>query len=102
MKFIFNSRQFHKLLAPWVLLPLFISATSGLFYRILKDLFGYTRDEVHWLMALHEGEWLGDNGELIYVILNSLGLIWMLITGLQMFSKKFLSPKKVTKGESKG
>ena len=102
MKFIFNSRQFHKLLAPWVFLPLFISATSGLFYRILKDLFGYTRDEVHWLMALHEGEWLGDNGELIYVILNSLGLIWMLITGLQMFSKKFLSPKKVTKGESKG
>ena len=102
MKFISNSRQFHKLLAPWVFLPLFISATSGLFYRILKDLFGYTRDEVHWLMALHEGEWLGDNGELIYVILNSLGLIWMLITGLQMFSKKFLSPKKVTKGESKG
>ena len=102
MKFIFNSRQFHKLLAPWVFLPLFISATSGLFYRILKDLFGYTRDEVHWLMALHEGEWLGDNGELIYVILNSLGLIWMLVTGFQMLSKKILSPKKVTKGESKG
>ena len=102
MKFISNSRQFHKLLAPWVFLPLFISATSGLFYRILKDLFGYSRDEVHWLMSLHEGEWLGDKGELIYVILNSLGLIWMLITGLQMFSKKFLSTKKVTKVESKG
>ena len=53
-------------------------------------------------MSLHEGEWLGENGELIYVILNSLGLIWMLITGLQMFSKKISFPKKVTKGESKG
>ena len=102
MKFITNSRQFHKSLAPWVFLPLFISALTGLFYRILKDLLGYSRDEVHWLMSLHEGEWLGDNGELIYVILNSLGLIWMLITGFQMFAKKILFSKKVTKVESKG
>ncbi len=102
MKFIINSRQFHKLLAPWVFLPLFISALTGTLYRISKDLLGYSRDEVHWLMSLHEGEWLGDNGELIYVIFNSLGLIWMLLTGFQMFSKKFLFPKKVTKGEPKG
>ncbi len=102
MQFIFNSRQFHKSLAPWVFLPLFISAITGLLYRISKDLLGFTRDEVHWLMSLHEGEWLGENGEVIYVILNSLGLIWMLVTGLQMFSKKFSFTKKVTKGESKG
>ena len=102
MKFISNSRQFHKSLAPWVFLPLFISALTGLFYRVSKDFLGYSRDEVHWLMSLHEGEWLGENGELIYVILNSLGLIWMLITGFQMFSKSFSFTKKVTKGESKG
>ena len=53
-------------------------------------------------MSLHEGEWLGENGELIYVILNSLGLIWMLITGFQMFSKKISFSKKVPKSESKG
>ena len=102
MKFITNSRQFHKSLAPWVFLPLFISALTGLMYRISKDLLGFSRNEVHWLMSLHEGEWLGENGELIYVILNSLGLIWMLITGFQMFSKNFVFHKKVTKGESKG
>ena len=102
MKFITNSRQFHKSLAPWVFLPLFISAITGLFYRISKDLLGYSRDDVHWLMSLHEGEWLGENGELIYVILNSLGLIWMLITGFQMFSKQISFPKKVTKVQSKG
>ncbi len=102
MNFISNSRQFHKSLAPWVFLPLFLSALTGLFYRISKDLFGYSRDDVHWLMSIHEGEWLGENGELIYVILNSLGLIWMLITGIQMFSKKISFLKKVTKGESKG
>ena len=102
MNFLSNSRQFHKYLAPWVFLPLFISATTGLIYRISKDLLGYSRDEVHWLMSLHEGEWLGNNGELIYVTLNSLGLIWMLITGFQMVSKKISFPKKVTKGKTKG
>ena len=102
MKFISNSRQFHKALAPWVFLPLLISALTGLFYRISKDLLGFSRDQVHWLMSIHEGEWLGQNGELIYVFLNSLGLLWMLISGFQMFSKKISFPKKVTKGESKG
>tara|TARA_A100001035_G_scaffold214160_1_gene173916 strand:+ start:169 stop:477 length:309 start_codon:yes stop_codon:yes gene_type:complete len=102
MKFISNSRQFHKALAPWVFLPLFISTLTGLFYRVSKDLLGFSRDEVHWLMSLHEGEWLGKNGELIYVFLNSLGLLWMLITGFQMFSKKISFPKKVSKGETKG
>ena len=101
MKIITNSRQFHKTLAPWVFLPLFISALTGLFYRVSKDLLGYSKEDVHWLMSLHEGEWLGDNGELIYVILNSLGLIWMLITGFKIFSKKFSFTKNVTKGESK-
>ena len=102
MKFLSNSRQLHKTLAPWVILPLFLSATTGLFYRISKDLLGFSRDQVHWLMSLHEGEWLGGNGELIYVFLNSLGVFWMLITGFQMFSKKISFFKKVTKGESKG
>ncbi len=57
MKFLSNSRQFHKALAPWVFLPLFISSITGLFYRVSKDLLGYSRDQVHWLMSLHEGEW---------------------------------------------
>ena len=102
MKFLTNSRQFHKALAPWIFLPLFISSITGLFYRVSKDLLGYSSDQVHWLMSLHEGEWLGDNGELIYVLLNSLGVIRMLMTGLQMFSKTISFSKKVTKDESKG
>ena len=102
MNFFSNSRQIHKALAPWLFLPLLISSTTGLLYRVSKDLPGYSRDQVHWLMSLHEGEWLGDNGELIYVLLNSLGVLWMLITGFQMFSKTISFTKKVTKSESKG
>ena len=58
MKTLFNSRQFHKALAPWIFLPLFISSITGLLYRVSKDLLGYSREQVHWLMSLHEGEWL--------------------------------------------
>ena len=101
MKFIINSRQFHKALAPWIFLPLFLSAITGLFYRFSKDLLGFSREEVHWLMSLHEGEWLGDNGELIYVLLNSLGVLWMLITGFQMFAKKFHFLKRLLKASRK-
>jgi len=101
MKSLFNSRQFHKSLAPWVFLPLFISSITGLLYRVSKDLLGYSREQVLWLMSLHEGEWLGDNGELIYVILNSLGVLWMLITGFQMFSKTISLAKRLLKASQK-
>jgi len=50
MKLLNNSRQFHKALAPWIFLNLFISTITGLIYRISKDLLGYSRDQVHWLI----------------------------------------------------
>ena len=36
MKILFNSRQFHKALAPWVFLSLFISSITGLFIGFQK------------------------------------------------------------------
>jgi len=56
MKIITNFRQFNKSLAPGVFFPLFISALRKPFYRISKDLLGYFRNEIHWLMSLQEGE----------------------------------------------
>ena len=38
----------------------------------------------------------------LLVFLNSFGVLWMLITGFQIFLKKISFFKKVTKGESKG
>ena len=82
--------------------PTFLSAATGLFYRVSKYLLGYKRDDVHWLMSLHKGELLGNNGQLVYIFLNSIGILWMLITGFQMFSEKISFSKKVTKGKSRG
>ena len=78
-------RQAHAWLAPLVLAPLLLSAVTGVGYRLLRDWGGLSRDQAHPLMVLHEGEWLqgwvGQAGESVYVLLNGLGLLWMLITG---------------------
>jgi hypothetical protein len=81
-------RQVHAGVAPFVLLPLLITVLSGTGYRLLRDWGGLGRDQAHWLMVLHEGEWLrgwfGPAGETVYVLLNGMGLLWMLLTGASM------------------
>ena len=78
-------RRLHAGLAPLVLLPLLLTVSTGVSYRLLRDWGGLDRDRAHLLMVLHEGEWLtgwfGPNGETVYVLLNGLGLLWMLVSG---------------------
>ena len=81
MPWLRRIRQLHRWVAPFVVLPLLISLTTGVGYRIARDWGGLTRDQVHWLMSLHEGEWLGHRLEPVVVLLNGLGLLWMLVTG---------------------
>ncbi len=83
-------RRLHGALAPFVLTPLLLTVCSGMAYRLLKDWGGLGRDQVHWLMVLHEGEWLGPRAEPIYVLLNGLGLTWMLVTGAAMLAQQWL------------
>ena len=67
-------------------------------YRLSKDWLGLSRDQVHFLMTLHEGEYLGSTLEPFYVLLNGLGLLWMLGTGgvmaWQNISRSFRSKVK--------
>jgi hypothetical protein len=81
-------RRAHSSLAPFVLLPLLVTVLTGMGYRLLRDWGGVGRDQAHILMTLHEGEWLklwfGSDGETIYVLLNGLGLLWMLGSGAAM------------------
>ncbi len=85
-------RDTHAALAPLVLLPLLVTATTGVGYRLLRDWAGLGRDQSHLLMVIHEGEWLkpllGPGAETIYVLLNGLGLLWMLISGAAMLTQK--------------
>ena len=82
-------RELHRRVAPFVLLPLLVTACSGVGYRLARDWFGFHRDQVHWLMMIHEGEWLGSALEPVFVLLNGLGLVWMLISGLGLLLKQW-------------
>lgn len=79
-----NFRQVHRLLAPIIFLPLIVSALTGITYRIGKSWFGMSADAAHIFMEIHQGEYFGDFGKPIYVFLVGLGLIAMLITGINM------------------
>lgn len=81
MKLNQSFRKWHRTIAPIVLLPLLVTVFTGVTYRISKDWLGLSRDRVHFLMVLHEGEYLGHRLETVYVLLNGLGLLWMLVTG---------------------
>ncbi|MFM7361604.1 MAG: peptidase [Cyanobium sp.] len=85
-------RRAHGFLAPFVLLPLLLTVLTGMGYRLLRDWGGLSRDQVHLLMTLHEGEWLkrwfGPDGETVYVLLNGLGLLWMLGSGAAMIGQR--------------
>lgn len=85
-------RDSHAALAPLVLLPLLVTASTGLGYRLLRDWAGLGRDQAHLLMVIHEGEWLkpllGSEAETFYVLLNGLGLLWMLSSGVAMLAQR--------------
>jgi hypothetical protein len=81
MKQNLSFRKWHRTLAPIVLLPLLVTVSTGVIYRISKDWLGLSREQVHFLMRFHEGEYLGHQLEPAYVLLNGLGLLWMLGTG---------------------
>ncbi|MCS6941562.1 MAG: PepSY domain-containing protein [Geminocystis sp.] len=89
-------RQLHALLAPIVLLPLLVTVITGVAYRLGKSWFGLSREQVHFLMVIHEGEYLGRFFEPIYVLLNGLGLLWMLVTGTMILLNSWINSRKVS------
>ena len=89
MTLLVRVRELHQRIAPFVLLPLFVTVCSGVGYRLARDWFGASREQVHWLMTLHEGEWLGPTLEPIVVLMNAAGLLWMLITGLALLIERW-------------
>ncbi|MDJ1179938.1 PepSY domain-containing protein [Roseofilum sp. BLCC_M91] len=77
-------RQIHRKFAPIIFLPLALSAFTGIFYRIGKSWFGMSSEQAEIFMEIHQGEYFGDFGKPIYVLLVGLGLIAMLATGIKM------------------
>ncbi|GAB4365448.1 MAG: hypothetical protein Kow00121_01970 [Elainellaceae cyanobacterium] len=76
-------RRYHRIIAPVVALPLLLTVITGMLVTVVRDWqflnLGITSSV---LLRVHTGEIF--HLEAIYPILNGLGLIGLIITGLTM------------------
>ncbi|MEL6131568.1 MAG: PepSY domain-containing protein [Cyanobacteria bacterium J06628_4] len=76
-------RQLHRTLVPFMVLPLLLTLTTGTAFQFAVAA-GRAQDFI-WLLDLHRGKFGTVNLEFVYPILNALGLLTLLITGLLMW-----------------
>ena len=74
-------RKFHRAVAPWVILPLAVTALTGMGYRLGKAWFGWDKTLGGLAMDLHTGEWLGRIGSAVYLGLTGIALLLLIGTG---------------------
>lgn len=77
-------RKWHRLLAPIIFLPLFATAFTGVAYRVGRTWFNAPPEVGKFLLYIHQGTFLGQDLRVFYVLLNGLGVIAMLISGIVM------------------
>ncbi|MGL6139072.1 MAG: PepSY domain-containing protein, partial [Planktothrix sp.] len=77
-------RKFHRKIAPIIFIPLFLTAFTGMAYRLGRTWMGMPKDKAEILLTIHQGEFLGEGLVPIYVLSIGLGLIAMIFTGLSM------------------
>lgn len=83
----FKSHQLwklHRKIAPIIFIPLFLTAFTGIAYRLGRSWMGLSEEKADILLIIHQGEFLGEPLVPIYVLSVGLGLIAMLVTGLTM------------------
>ncbi|MGB7417326.1 MAG: PepSY domain-containing protein [Thermosynechococcaceae cyanobacterium] len=80
----FSTRLLHRFLAPIFFLPLAVSALTGMGYRLGKAWFGLSGEPAKLLLSLHQGSYLGSSFRAVYILWLGLGLVALLVTGVQM------------------
>lgn len=82
----FNQRKYHSLASIILFIPLIISLVTGIVYRLGRSYFHVSKENIEFLLDIHQGEYLGSFIQAIYMILVGIGLISLLITGISMTS----------------
>lgn len=84
MTMIRSFRKYHRTLAVILALPLLITLTTGIAATLVGEWSANIGIPRSVLLSIHRGEIFGLQG--IYPILNGLGLLGLLVTGLSMTS----------------
>jgi uncharacterized iron-regulated membrane protein len=81
-------RKLHRKLAPIIVLPLGMSAVTGIFFRVGQSWVGLPPATARTMLSLHQGAYLGNILNAIYVLLVGLGLLGMVVTGITMLRRR--------------
>lgn len=87
-------RHIKYALAPFVILPLLLTLTTGSLYQA-ADLAGQG-EQFDWLLSLHKGNFGPLKLELIYPFLNALGLLIMVVAGFLLWYRASARRKQAT------
>ncbi|MFN7020329.1 MAG: PepSY domain-containing protein [Phycisphaerales bacterium] len=80
-----NARWFHRVASIILVVPLAVTALTGIGFRLTQSWFGWSKERAQWLMDVHQGTLLfGKDYRLYYVLFIGLGLLLMLGTGMTM------------------
>jgi diguanylate cyclase (GGDEF)-like protein len=79
-----SGRLLHRWLGLILLLPLAVSAETGITYRLGKDWFNMSDEQAAVFLKIHQGAYLGKAFSVFYLSLLGVGLIVLLIAGIRM------------------
>lgn len=78
----------HRILGALLMLPLAVTAITGIIYKLGKDWFGFSEASLKLVMNIHQGTWLGTEARAYYILIIGAGLLSLAATGLRMTVKK--------------
>ncbi len=93
-----NFRKLHRKIAPVIFLPLFLTALTGVVYRLGSSWFGVPAGIANQFMAIHQGKFLGQPLVPFYVLLSGMGLLVMIGTGITMVPwQRLMQPRSLNR-----
>lgn len=78
-------RWFHRIASIVLVLPLAVTALTGIGFRLSQSWLGWPKERAQWLMDVHQGTLLfGKDYRLYYVLFTGIALLVMLATGAKL------------------
>lgn len=82
------ARRSHRLLGWVFLLPLAVTAATGILFEAGETWFHFPESTSKLLMTLHEGRWLGKGGRVYYVLVTGSALLGLGFIGLALWKSR--------------
>ncbi len=81
-------KRAHACLGAIFLIPAILTALTGVTYRFARNVLQVEKDQVKWLMRLHQGEFL-EGFSVVYTAFNAMGMLFLILSGWRMMRQRF-------------